>query len=202
MSRSKITIFNMAIARSGQDKTVVEGDQAPEFTVLERNYDEIVGEAFETANFHFGKATVDLTNREDSEFDFDDRYLLPSNILHIQKVRIDGKETTLDWERIGNYIHIDYAEGITLDYFKKGAEAQWSHSFTNAIVEQLTGILRKAINEEYEEGENDFKNGFYGVQIADSRANREHKARRPFRMSKTMRSRRYGRQRFYTRGTP
>ncbi len=200
MSRSKLTLYNMALSASGQaGKEVTEASVGPEFALLERWYPEIVGAAFEEGDFHFGKQMFTPTTRSAGDFNFDDAWLLPDDVLHIIEVRVN-KYDTEDWEWNGQHLYIDASSGVTVEYIKAGAEHLWSSKAAIAIAGKLEALLRRSINEEYEEGRDTDQAANFQMQMAGTQSSKQRGKRRGFQKGFLLRSRTWGRQRFRRRG--
>ncbi len=199
MARSKITLFNAAMARTGFSKQLVEGDTAPVFFVLDSNYPEIVGEAFESSRLHFGKARASLTTRSDGDFGFDYRYLLPSDFLSAIRVEVD-ETLPRDWEINGEYLYLDAETGVILEYIRQGAESMWSSTFANAIIHLLAALIKESVEEEVEEAQRLEGIGENKLMKAGILSSKQRKDRRPYKEGFLMRSRRRGKQRYRNRG--
>lgn len=192
--------MNMALGASGQPgKEVTEASTGPEFALMERWYPEIVGEVFEDGDLHFGKERVTLTTRSAGDFGFDDAWLLPENILHIIQVFVSEYDTE-DWERNGDYLYIDAATSVSVEYIKAGQENKWSSKATIAVVRKLEALLRRSINEEYEEGRDTEQAANFLAQMAGTHSSKQRGKRRSHQKGFLMRSRTRGPQRFRRRG--
>ena len=192
--------MNQALSASGQPgKEITEASTGPEFALMDRWYDEIVRDAFESGDFHFGKTRLDLTTRSAGDFGFDDAWLLPNDILHIIKVFVN-KYDTEDWERNGKYLYINASSLVAVEYVKSGQEDRWTAAFAKGIVGELEALLRRSINEEYEEGRDTAQMAKFQLQIAGTQSSKQRGQRRPFRKGFLMKSRSHGRQRFRRRG--
>ncbi len=202
--RSKITIMNMALALSGQPgKEITEGSTGPEFTILDRWYDEVVGEAFEEGDYNFGTVKVSLTTRSAGDFGFDDKWLLPADVLHIKHAYITSGTSDFerdDWESDGTYLYINATANVSIEYVKAGQEHTWSNKFARGIALMLASILKEGLNEEYEEARDTEDRAMEALSKAGALASAQRGPRRPFREGFLIRSRRYGKQRFRYRG--
>jgi hypothetical protein len=153
--RSKITLFNSALTRTG-NSTVVEGDGSFIWQALEANYEEIVRAAFEGQEFPFGKARVTLTSRATGRFGYDDAYTMPVNVIHVTQVWLDNKlASNLEesWEVDGetNELMVNSkGRTVEVEYIKVGMESSWSAKFALAIQRRLEAVIRD-VEEETEE---------------------------------------------------
>jgi len=179
--RSKISIYNMALLRTGNDK-VTEGDGSPLWQALEANYDEIVRAAFEGQEFPFGKARETLTSRSDGTFGYDDAYTLPDAAIHVTEVWFDEKysATTLmePWELdVENKKILLNAEGrtIEIEYLKAGMEFSWSSKFTASIVKSCEAVIKAAL-EEIEESIERENAAEFALMQAGTKASRNRSA--------------------------
>jgi hypothetical protein len=86
--RSKTTIFNAALTRTGNNSST-EGDGSILWEALETNYDEIVRCGFEDGEYPFGRIRSQLTSRADGGLGYEDAYTYPSEIIHITDVYLD-----------------------------------------------------------------------------------------------------------------
>lgn len=200
MARSKITLYNAALRRAGEVKDLVDGDTAPEFGVLERNYPEIVGEAFETTRLDFGKARAPLTTRSDGDFGFTHRYLLPEDFLAVLGVYVDDHETRHDWEIVGDHLYIDDDDDVEIEYIRQGSESQWSSTFANGIIHKLAALIKSAVHEEPEEAQQLDQMADHKLIKAGILASKQRAQRRPYKAGFLMRSRRHGRRSYRRRG--
>lgn len=194
-----MTLFNAAMARAGLSKQLVEGDTAPVFFVLDSNYPEIVGEAFESSRLHFGKVRASLTTRTDGDFGFDYRYLLPSDFLSAIRVEVD-EALPRDWEINGDYLYLDAETGVVLEYIRQGAESMWSSTFANGIIHLLAALIKESVEEEVEEAQRLEGIGENKLMKAGILSSKQRKDRRPYKEGFLMRSRRRGKQRYRSRG--
>lgn len=200
MARSKISIFNAALRRAGENKDLVDGDTAPEFGVLERNYPEIVGEAFEATRLDFGKVRAPLTTRSTGDFGFDHKYLLPTDFLAVLRVEVDELDPAGDWEINGTYLYIDDSDGIEIEYVRRGSESSWSSTFANGVIHKLAALIKEAVHEEPEEAERLDRMGETKLTKAGILASKQRADRRPYKAGFLMRSRRHGRRSYRVRG--
>ncbi len=199
MSRSKLTIMNMALAASGQPgKEITEASTGPEFALMERWYPDVVAECFEDEPFYFGKERVSLTNRSAGDFGYVDKWLLPTNVLQITRVFVNDYDTE-DWQRDDEYLYIDASSGVDMEYIVSGAEHRWSATFAIAVARKLEALLRHGINEEFEEAEMVMRNAGFGLVKAGIHSSKQHRPRRPFRKGFLMRSRTHGPLRYRSR---
>ncbi len=199
MARSKITLFNAAMAKAGHSKQLIEGDTAPAFFVLDTNYPEIVGEAFESSRLHFGKIRAPLTTRSGGDFGFDYRYLLPGDFLSVIRVEVDEVQPR-DWEINGEYLYLDASTGVVIEYIRQGAESMWSATFANAIIHLLAALIKESVNEEVEEAQALETTGENKLMKAGILSSKQRQDRRPYKEGFLMRSRRRGRQGYRRRG--
>ena len=179
--RSKTTLFNAALLRTGNSSTV-EGDGSFVWQALEANYDEIVRDAFEGGNFPFGKARVTLTSRSDGRFGYDDAYTMPNSVIHVSEVYLDERNTSdllESWEIDGetNELMIN-ANGrvVEINHLKVGLEHTWSGTFAKAILMKLRAVVKDVLEETEEamslDSEGDFQLLRGGVKASKNRSER------------------------------
>lgn len=152
--RSKTTIFNAALLRTGHEETQSGGM----WRAMEANYDEIVRQCFEDGdgNYPFGKARIALTSRSDGSFGFDDAYQMPSNVIHVREVYLNtyaASDLLAPWD-------VDTSDGkllvnaenraVEIEYVREGLEHTWSANFALAVQRRLEAVI-KDVMEEFEE---------------------------------------------------
>ncbi|WP_170759990.1 hypothetical protein [Ruegeria lacuscaerulensis] len=150
--RSKITLFNAALLRTGNDPAV-EGDGSFIWQALEANYDEIVRAAFEEQEFTFGKARVELKSRAEGDFGYDDAFTLPHDVIHVQEVYLNE----ISAARLGESWELDTSKGtllidadkrtVEIEYIKVGLEHTWSGKFARAIQRSLEAVIKDVLEE-------------------------------------------------------
>lgn len=163
--RSKITLFNAALTRTGNNAST-EGEGSQIWSALESNYDEIVRSAFEEAEFPFGRSRVTLTSRSDGELGYEDAYTYPEEVLHINDVYLnDVKASVLQeaWEvdAAQRKLMID-ADGrtVAIEILKVGQEHTWSGKFASGIQRRLEAVIRDVLEEVEESAAKDSEADF------------------------------------------
>lgn len=155
--RSRTTIFNAALLKTGNDPTS-EGEGTFIWQVLEANYDDIVRAAFEDKEFPFGKARVTLTSRADGDFGYDDAYTMPSDVIHVQDVYLNeyrAEDLNESWEINSETNELMINAGtrtVEIEYIKVGLEHTWSAKFALSIQRSLEALI-KDVQEEVEESQ-------------------------------------------------
>lgn len=152
--RSKTTIFNAALLRTGNDPAT-EGEGSALWMALEANYDEIVRACFEEGDgvFPFGRARRDLTSRVDGTFGFDDAYAIPFDAIHGIEVLLDGKscaDLLEPWEIDGiNNLLLVSAGGrrVEFEFVAGGQEHTWSAQFALGIQRHLEAVIKDCLEE-------------------------------------------------------
>ena len=177
--RSKITVFNAALLRTGNN-TVVEGDGSFIWQALEANYDEIVREAFEDQEFPFGKARIELTSRSDGDFGYDDAFVMPSDAIHVSDVflgeyRASDLQESWEVKSETNELLINAsARVVEIEFIKVGLENTWSAKFTRGIQRRLEAVIKDVIEEVEEasalDAEADFAFLKAGVKASKNRS--------------------------------
>ena len=150
--RSKITLYNAALLRTGNN-AVVEGDGSFIWQALEANYSEIVRAAFEDQEFTFGKARETLTSRAEGRFGYDDAYTMPSEVIHVIDVFLDEVSAARlgeSWEidSSTNEVMIDAGtRTVEVEFIRVGLEHTWSAQFAKGIQRRLEAVIKDAIDE-------------------------------------------------------
>ncbi len=155
--RSKTTIFNAALLRTGNDPAT-EGEGNGLWLALEANYDEIVRSCFEEGDgvFPFGKARHELTSRLNGTFGYDDGFALPVDAVHVIEVYIDSRPAAallLPWEIDGesNVLLVNSgARKVEVEYVRRGLEHTWSAQFALAVQRKLEAVIKDALEESEE----------------------------------------------------
>lgn len=187
--RSKSTIFNAALLRTGNSPTS-EGEGTYIWQALEANYDEIVRSAFEGNDFPFGKKRVELTSRSEGGFGYDDAFTMPNDVVHVQEVYLDdyrAMDLHESWEIDGenNQLMIDASSRkVEIEYIKVGLEHTWSAKFTEAIQRRLEAVIKSVI-EEMEEAqalENEASYALMGAEVKSAKNKSKRRARRGGRL--------------------
>ena len=183
--RSKTTIFNAALLRTGNHAETA-GSGSFIYQALEANYDEIVREAFESAEFPFGKARTTLTTRAVGRFGYDDAYLMPSDVIHVIEVYLDeyaASDTLTKWEIDAgtNELLVSAGSKVTeIKYLKVGMEYTWSASFARGIQRKLEAVIKDVI-EEVEEAAALDNEGDFQILKGSVKAGKNRSGRRVFK---------------------
>ena len=122
---------------------------------LEANYDEIVRACFEDGDgvFPFGRARQILTSRSEGTFGYSDAYVMPSEVIHVVEVYLDGTASaTLQapWQLdlTDNQLLVDAGgREVALDYVKEGLEHTWSAGFALAVQRRLESVIKDVLEE-------------------------------------------------------
>ncbi len=182
--RSKITIFNAALLRTGNDD-VTEGDGSTLWQALEANYDEIVRAAFETQEYPFGKVRHTLTSRTDGDFGYDDGFVFPEEVIHISEVYLDeirAADLSESWEvdASRDMLLINAKERVVeIEAIKVGLESTWSAKFALGIQRRCEAVIKSVEEEESEADMLDAKADvqFLKAQVNSSKNRSNKKAR-------------------------
>lgn len=180
--RSKTTIFNAALSRTG-NTSVAEGDGSFIWQALEANYDEIVRDAFESQEYPFGKARKTLTSRATGRFGYDDAYTMPNNVVHVTQVYLNerrasdlGESWEIDAET--NELMIDASSRtVEIEYIKVGLEHTWSAAFARAIQMRLEAVIKDVVEEVEEAGARDSEADFQMLKAGIKASKNRSKAR-------------------------
>lgn len=150
--RTKITIFNAALTRTGNDP-IASGDGSMIGNALEANYDEIVRAAFEGQEFTFGKRRVELTARSEGDFGYDDAYTYPIALLHVTDVFLDGNSAAdlcEAWDvnaETRQLLINGKSRKVEVEGLASGLEHTWSGKFALAIQMRLEAVIKDVIEE-------------------------------------------------------
>lgn len=180
--RTKTTIFNAALTRTGNDPTS-EGNGSPIWLALEANYPDIVRDAFESGEFPFGKTRVELTSRADGRFGYEDAFTYPAEILHFIDVYLDGRrasdlEEAWDIDAETRELMIDASKRkVEVEGIKIGLEYTWSAKFALGIQRRLEAVIRDVEEETEEASAKDGEAGYAlmaaGVKASKNRSRRK-----------------------------
>lgn len=192
--RSKITIFNAALLRTG-NSDVTEGDGSFIWQALEANYDEIVREAFEGQEYTFGKKRIVLTSRTSGDFGYEDGFVYPSEVIHIVDVYLNdirASDLGESWEvdASANKILIDARERtVAIEVIRVGLESTWSAKFTRGIQRRLEAVIKSVEEEEAEADMLDAKADvlFLRAGVKSSKNRSEERIRRGGRLTQAHR---------------
>lgn len=194
--RSRITIYNAALLRTG-NKEVIDGDDTFLYRTLEANYDEIVRQAFEEQEYPFGKARKSVTSRSDGRFGYDDAFTMPNDVLHITEVWLDecsSVDLSESWEvdTETNELMVNAGNrSVEIEYLRVGQEARWSASFTKMIQRRLEAVIKDALEEPSEAAALDQEAEYMGMK-AGTKASRNRSSNRVRRGGRLVRAHRGG----------
>lgn len=150
--RSKTTIFNAALLRTGHSDTP-EGDGSALWRAMDANYDEIVRSCFEDGDgvFDFGKTRRELTSRAPGTFGYDDSYYIDPEILHVTEVFLGGNSAAdllEPWEIAESRLLVNANERkVEIECVRQGLEYTWSAGFTLAIQRRLEAVIKDVLEE-------------------------------------------------------
>lgn len=193
--RSKTTIFNAALLRTGNDEATDDGLRR----AMEANYDEIVRQCFEDGDgvFPFGRKRVVLTSRSAGDFGYDDSYTMPSDVIHVTEVffgDVSAADLQRSWElnTQSNTLLVD-ADGavISIEYVCEGAEHTWSAGFALGVQRRLEAVI-KDVQEEFEESTAKDQDADFHLMKASVKGSKNRSARRvwPTNKGRLIRARR------------
>lgn len=178
--RSKTTIFNAALLRTGHEETQSGGM----WRAMEANYDEIVRQCFEDGDgvYPFGKARVTLTSRSDGTFGYDDAFTMPNDAIHVREVFLDthsASDLLAPWD-------VDASQGkllvnanertVEIEYIREGLEHTWSANFALAVQRRLEAVIKDVMEEAEESAAKEQEADFFvlkaGVKGSKNRSQR------------------------------
>lgn len=178
--RSKTTIFNAALLRTGHEETQSGGI----WRAMEANYDEIVRQAFEDGDgvFPFGRQREELTSRSDGYDGYEDAYKLPDGAIHVIEVFLDAisaSDALIPWDvdASSNNLLLDAGgRKVEVKYVKEGLEHTWSANFAMIVQRRLEAVIKDVMEESEEaaakEQEADFFAMKAGVKGSKNRSQR------------------------------
>lgn len=180
--RSKLTIFNAALTRTGNDPTT-EGEGSIIWQALEANYDDIVRAAFEEGEYPFGKTRIALESRSAGRFGYDDAFTYPVHVIHIYDVFLNKHRASVlgeawDVDASTRQLMINASSrSVEIEGIREGQEHTWSGKFTNGIQRRLEAVI-KDVEEEVEESaakdsEAEFQFLKAGVKASKNRSRRK-----------------------------
>jgi hypothetical protein len=178
--RSKVTIFNAALLRSGYAESV-EAEGSAMWRAMDASYDEIVRSAFEEGggSYPFGKRRVELTSRAAGDFGFDDSYTMGNDVIHVIEVFLDllpASSLLAAWETKtedgASSLQINASSRtVEIEYVASGMENSWTAGFTLGIQRRLEAVI-KDVDQETEEAnskERDADFAFLRTQVKSSK---------------------------------
>lgn len=198
---SMIGIMNAALISQGQDVLVSENDGSLEWETLFRNWPQVVEAELEAGRYNFTKTQAQTITRINGRFGKDDGYLIPSNVLHVRRVRVrvandaDDLFIDIDWLSDGSYVYVDhpgtsYDDGVYLDCATVADEHLWSANFTRGVQLKLEAIIAKAVKEEFAESQNLDAQAEMYFDRARTASSQERAPRPPFKRGGLSRARR------------
>lgn len=149
--RSKTTIFNAALLRTGREET----QSGLTWRAMEANYDEIVRQCFEDGDgvYPFGRARQAVTSRSDGSFGYDDAFALPDEVLHVREVFLDGvsaSDLLAPWDidaSTGSLLVNAENRAVEVEYVREGLEHTWSANFALAVQRRLEAVIKDTLEE-------------------------------------------------------
>tara|TARA_R100001086_G_scaffold248330_1_gene185002 strand:+ start:1202 stop:1777 length:576 start_codon:yes stop_codon:yes gene_type:complete len=142
-------LINAALLAQGYER-VVENDGSEEWMILSQNWPQLVEAEIEDANYQFTMEEATTETRIAGSFGHDDAYLITADALHVRNVWVveSGGRYEIDWVQSGDYVHVNYADGITYEYAASTEVATWSALFSKGIQCLLEAIMLR-VREEY-----------------------------------------------------
>jgi len=194
--RSKITIFNAALTRTGNNPTT-EGEGSIVWQAMESNYDDIVRAAFEDGELPFGKNRIELTSRAVGRFGYTDAYTYPIEIIHIYDVFLDGYRASVlgeawDIDASTREIMLDAEDRkVEIEGIREGQEYTWSGTFAMGVQRRLEAVIKDVLEEVEESGAKDSAADFEFLKagIKGSKNRSRRKVRGPGRLTRAHRRR-------------
>lgn len=151
---SMINTINAALLATGKKK-IADSDGSVEWLVLSENWPFIVEAELEESNFHFTKEEAEITVRNDGKFGFDDSYLVPDAALHVRNVRLiqGDNRYDCDWVQDATSVHVNWTDGIWIEYIVVSDPAVWSANFALGIQMRLQALILRSLKEEAREAD-------------------------------------------------
>lgn len=182
--RSKTTIFNAALLRTGNS----ESSDSGLIRAMDANYDEIVRQCFEDGDgaFPFGRARTTLTSRSTGTFGYDDAYVMPSAVVHVIEVylnEVSCSNLLEPWEIDGSIPALLVNAGsrtVELEYVREGLEHTWSAGFALAVQRRLEAVI-KDVEEEFEESSAKDQDADFHLMKASVKGSKNRSTRRVWR---------------------
>lgn len=150
--RTKTSLFNAALTRHGHAKTT-EAEGGPLWTAMDTNYADIVLRHFEAQEYPFGKDRYVLTSRQEGDFGYEDKFVMPNGVMHVLQVYLDDiKAETWGqaWEvdASDNALLIDANKRtVAVEVIVKGQEDKWSAWFATAVQRDLEAVIKSVLEE-------------------------------------------------------
>lgn len=168
--RSKTTIFNAALLRTGHEETQSGGM----WRAMEANYDEIVRQCFEDGDgvYPFGKARQALTGRSNGEFGYDDAFQMPDEVIHVREVFLDGysaSDLLAPWDvdaSSGKLLINANDRAVEIEYVREGLEHTWSANFALAVQRRLEAVIKDVMEESEESAAKEQDADFFALKAS------------------------------------
>lgn len=147
---SMLQIINAALSEQGQ-YTVTENDGSDEWMVLSRNWPLIVEAELEDGAYNFTRRQVELLNRNDGKFGFDDAYAVPIDALHVRRLWVEdttGVRSFPDWTQDGTNVYLNDPDGCFVEIVEVPGQDLWSANFCRGVQMKLEAVILRALKEE------------------------------------------------------
>lgn len=151
---SFLQIINAALVAQGQ-YTVSDNDGSDEWSLLSRNWPQIVEAELEVGAYNFTREQATLVNRINGRFGYDDGYTLPLNALHVRQLWIEESRGRrfADWTQDGSSVYLDGADGCVIEYVSVTTEDLWNANFCLGVQCKLEAVILRALKEEAREAD-------------------------------------------------
>lgn len=150
---SFLQIINAALVAQGQ-YTVDENDGSDEWSLLSRNWPQIVESELEVGAYNFTREQTALATRIDGRFGYDDGYALPLDALHVRQVWIeDNGRRFVDWTQDGATVYLNNDDGCVIEYVSVTTEDLWNANFCLGVQCKLEAVILRALKEEAREAD-------------------------------------------------
>lgn len=149
---SMLKIINAALLAQGQE-VVAENDGSIEWMVLAENWPGIVESELESGNYHYTIEEDTSVTRTAGSFGFDDAYAVPADALYVRNVWAydsdNAKRYEIDWRQVGSYVHVNYDEGVMIEYVTSSQASTWPANFAKGIQCMLEAVILRSLKEEW-----------------------------------------------------
>jgi hypothetical protein len=149
----KLSLLNSALKRTGNNPVDFEGDDSPEWLVMDDAYETELPLLIERRDWGFASTLAPLTRIGDSEDPrFADAFAKPIGCLHLRAVTIGDAPAVYDI--IDNKVHCTARGTLPVARFIRIPSAdQWPPSFLETLRLKLMAHAYRALNEDTGEAE-------------------------------------------------
>lgn len=144
MPETAFDIASRALVRIGHPPITSFDEGSTGATVAAQEYEPLVGARLSEYRWRFATTQQALAPLLDTPVDrWTNAWQAPADAIAIHAVLLDGRPVAYD--RYGDKIFANVADGLTCDYTFRQVEARWLAKFTDCIVQELAGIFALSV---------------------------------------------------------